>query len=128
MRYCHKLERTPGTDLAAAKALDPEHIQELAKRPLAELEGAGGGGVSARGYTLLHELLSILIDQVTDLRQVTEAYVRTQVTFGGQVGGKQHVARPDSPIALAKKIKIDQERDHLDDWYENTMKGVATDG
>lgn len=83
--------------------------------------------MSARGYTLLHELLSTLIDQVTDLRQVTEAYIRTQVTFDGQVGGKRHVARPDSAIDLAKKIKINTERDHMDDWYEATMKGV-TDG
>lgn len=66
-----------------------------------------------------------MIDQVTDLRQVTEAYVRTQVTIDGQVGGKRHVARPDSAIDLAKKIKISTERDHMDDWYEATMKGVS---
>lgn len=128
MRYCHKLENTPGTDLAAAKARDPEYISALAERPLAELESPGGAAVSARGFTLLHELLATLIDQVTDLRMVTEAYIRTQVTFNGPLGGKQHVARPDSPVDLAKKIKINRERDHMDDWYKNTMREVHTGG
>lgn len=72
----------------------------------------------------MHELISALIDQIVDLRLITEAYVRTQVELDGPIGGKHYVQRPDSPIDQAKKIQSASAAEGMEAWYERTMKGV----
>lgn len=92
--------------------------------PAAELDKGSNAAVSSRGFTMLHELVSTLVDQVVDLRLVTESYVRSQVTFDGPIGGKRYVQRPDSPVEQAKQMQKARAVEGLDDWYDNLMKGV----
>lgn len=90
---------------------------------MAELEQTRNQPVSARGHTALHELLATLVDQIVELRLITAAWINTQIRFDGEPpSGKRYVARPDSPIELAKQLKLDRERVGLDDWYERLMR------
>lgn len=120
------MERTPGSDLAAAKAEDPQLIAELVELPMSELDNPTTEPMSWRGFTPTHALLSTVIDQLVELKVITDALVRAQVTFDGDGPpmGKRHVPRPDTPIELAKKIKNERERLGLDNWYTTLMKGV----